>query len=352
MSGLLSMANGMLAILNEQRQVVACNYELLKMVGVSNPREAFGLRPGEIIGCVNANETSGGCGTTKWCSTCGAVLAILTSLRENKPAEKVCALSVVKADEQMDLAFQVQSRPIDVNGQRFVLVYIRDITLQEQRAALERFFFHDLNNLLAGLSLSSLLLMEDYSPEIAQSLRFTSRRLINEVAIQRIISKSDSLSFEPSWEETTPRQIITELRSLIKTHPAAENKRLHCRAKGLDLPIKTDSSVLFRVLLNMILNAFEATEENGTVRIWVEQQKCGLDFCVWNAQHIPEDISRRIFQRNFSTKQQEGRGFGTYSIKHFGEEVLGGKVSFETSSENGTTFRLSLPLFESGEKSR
>ena len=92
----------------------------------------------------------------------------------------------------------------------------------------------------------------------------------------------------------------------------------------------------------MIINALEATAENGEVKIWIEHNGDFLSFCVWNAEEITGDVKNRIFQRNFSTKSELGRGLGTYSMKLFGEEVLGGKVDFTTSEAEGTVFRFSL----------
>ena len=94
----------------------------------------------------------------------------------------------------------------------------------------------------------------------------------------------------------------------------------------------------------MTINALEATEENGIVKIWSEQEGNLLSFYVWNAQEIPQEITNRIFQRNFSTKEQAGRGIGTFSMKLFGEEILGGQVSFSSSKKDGTTFKFTYPV--------
>ncbi|RJR33419.1 MAG: ATP-binding protein [Desulfobacteraceae bacterium] len=67
-------------------------------------------------------------------------------------------------------------------------------------------------------------------------------------------------------------------------------------------------------------------------------------FNVWNRQAIPPRVALRIFQRNFTTKEEAGRGLGTYSMKFFGEKILGGQVSFTTSAESGTVFKFSLPI--------
>ena len=88
----------------------------------------------------------------------------------------------------------------------------------------------------------------------------------------------------------------------------------------------------------MVINALEASEAGDTVKLTVEATENQVTFAVWNRASIPNQVAIRIFQRNFSTKQNSGRGLGTYSMKLFGEEVLGGKVGFFTSEEEGTRF--------------
>ena len=93
----------------------------------------------------------------------------------------------------------------------------------------------------------------------------------------------------------------------------------------------------------MLTNAFEATPEGGEVKLWVEDAEEVVNFCVWNCRGIPEDVARRLFQRNFTTKEGSGRGLGTYAMRLLGETYLQGKVDFVTSATEGTLFRLCLP---------
>jgi len=67
-------------------------------------------------------------------------------------------------------------------------------------------------------------------------------------------------------------------------------------------------------------------------------------FHVHNDGMIPDAVAARIFQRSFSTKGTPGRGLGTYSMKLFGENILGGKVGFHSTDQQGTTFYLTLPI--------
>ena len=92
----------------------------------------------------------------------------------------------------------------------------------------------------------------------------------------------------------------------------------------------------------MVINAFEAIDDEGIVYLTINADNENFCFTVSNEGFIPESISKRIFQKNFSTKANWGRGLGTYSIKLLGEEILGGKVGFETSPDSGTEFWLKL----------
>jgi signal transduction histidine kinase len=94
----------------------------------------------------------------------------------------------------------------------------------------------------------------------------------------------------------------------------------------------------------MLLNALEATNEGGRVVFRTLVGKSQLEWQVWNSAVIPESIQLRVFQKYFTTKHDDGRGLGTYAMKLFGEDCLGGKVSFRSAVGKGTTFSFSLPL--------
>ena len=92
--GILKTVGGLLAVLNAQRQVIAVNDLFLKEFGIESSDKAFGLRLGKVIGCIHADEEPDGCGTTKYCSSCGAAIAIVTSLAVNEPVERICAAEI------------------------------------------------------------------------------------------------------------------------------------------------------------------------------------------------------------------------------------------------------------------
>ncbi len=343
-SGLLHTISGVLAILDEYRQIIAMNDSFLKMFGIDNPQKALGLRPGEVLQCVHANEGSAGCGTTKFCSTCGAAIAIVASLGQDMPFERLCALPANRGGKVVDIVLLVRTQSIKIEMKKFVLIFIQDITKQEQRAALERTFYHDINNMLHMLVQASELLIENSSSKLAENIHHASFRLLNEVAIQRSLSESSASSYQPIWDEFTTEQIFRELQFYFDNHPASNEKSIKFSEDFPFLTIKTDINLLLRVLCNIVINALEATDKKGVVNIWLEHENNYAIFCVWSLKQIPQEVANRIFQRNFSTKKQAGRGVGTYSMKLLGEKILGGEVSFTSSNEDGTVFRFAHHL--------
>ncbi|MDM8525549.1 HAMP domain-containing sensor histidine kinase [Desulfococcaceae bacterium HSG8] len=344
-SGFLHSIGGLLAILDKHRQIIALNDSFLKMIGINDPYAALGLRTGEALKCIHSGKNPGGCGTSKFCSTCGAAIAIVSSLKNNKPFERTCALTARRGERTVDIALSVRSQPIEIEGNIFLLLFLQDITAEQQRAALERTFFHDINNMLGGLlGASEMLCLENNHSNLVKIINKSSLRLKNELDIQKCLSQSETGAYHPLWQEIYDSQVVEELKTCFTSHSAAKNKTIEFPSNTPHIAVKTDMSLLLRILGNMLTNALEATEENGTVKLWVEHINSFLTFCIWNSMPISKDIAQRIFQRNFSTKKGAGRGIGTYSMKLFGEQILAGKVGFTTSKKEGTVFTLSLPI--------
>jgi len=346
-SALLQSVSGLLAVLNEQRQILAVNQVMLDMLGVDNPGEVLGLRPGEALKCVHACEMPGGCGTSEYCSTCGAALSIVSSLATDGPVERECALTVTSEDRVRDLFFRVRCVPTRHDSLRVLMLFLQDITHEQRLAALERTFFHDINGIIQGLIAGSEVMKKQTSDkdlvEVAQIVQRLSQRLANEVAVQRCLSQPDDYVFQPMLGMVTTREVFEELRDLFSNHPAAAGRSLVFPGEMLLTSFKTELSLLIRVLGNMITNALEASGEGDEIRVWADASRGKVTFSIWNRQAIPVDIQKRIFQRNFSTKSEFGRGLGTYSMKLTGERFLGGKVDFLSSAEGGTVFQISLP---------
>lgn len=343
-SCILDTISGAITVLDDHRQIVATNDAFLKMLEFETPSEALGARPGDALQCIHADEGPSGCGTSKFCSSCPAAIAFNLSFTLDTPVEEKCAITAHRGSETIDLVLQVKSQPIHINQKKYLLIFFQDITRQEQRAVLERTFYHDINNVLQVLLGASELLVEKENSELADIVLQASQRINNELSIQQSLTLGNTYTYQLNPVTCSTTKVLQELQRLYDNHPLSKNKTIIFENASPHFKFSTDLSLLSRILGNMTTNALEATDENGTVKIWIEKGRKQITFCVWNEQRIPSETALRVFQRNFSTKQGSGRGVGTFSMKLFGENVLGGEVSFTTSEDEGTTFRFAHPL--------
>ncbi len=341
-SNIQTIANSipnLLLILNKERQIVFANLNFIRLLNLSDPMEVIGKRPGEAVNCVHSNGL-GGCGTTQFCSKCGAVNAILES-QSNKKSMKECRIMTTNSDA---LDFTVVANPYWVEGNMFTIFSLSDISDEKRRIALERIFFHDVLNTAGGvLGIAEFLLLEedvDMQKELLGDMKIASTTLIDEIKSQRQLSEAERGELIPEFSNVSIANVFRELALLYSKHPVIENKKIEVKLKE-DFEINTDKVLLKRVLGNMIKNALEASKADGTIWLLAEINDDKAILSVKNTSSIAKDVQLQLFKRSFSTKGA-GRGLGTYSIKLFGEKFLKGKVGFTTDEVNGTTFYIEL----------
>lgn len=172
---------------------------------------------------------------------------------------------------------------------------------------------------------------------------FVTRRLSREIIIQRLLLSREPAKHRPNWQRVSVSETLAFLERLFSSHPVAAVKRLIINGPPSTDDCVTDSSLLERILTNMLMNAFEATSVGHEVRLAAASSGTELRFTVWNAECMSTAVAARVFQRHFSTKKGLGRGQGTYAIRLLGETLLHGKVGFTSSPEDGTMFFLNLP---------
>jgi putative PEP-CTERM system histidine kinase len=105
-----------------------------------------------------------------------------------------------------------------------------------------------------------------------------------------------------------------------------------------------DPEQFLKVVTNLVINATEAVEQSGEVRVetsphngWAEllvaDNGCGMP---------PEFLSRGLF-RPFQTTKKNGFGIGMFQSKMI-VEAHGGRIEVESELKKGTTFRVLLPI--------
>lgn len=349
---LLKAASGLLAILNEQRQILAANHCFLEALGLPDLSAVLGRRPGEAFGCAHACDLEGGCGTSGHCGGCGAAIALVIALTHNRPEERRCLLGVRRPGGQVvDLCLRVRCCPLTLDGRRFLLLFLQDMTASQHCAELERFVARDVARVAGTMENVS---RAEAGADPAQlrhalaGLHELARRLACEAAIQKVLAGADLEVCQPNFQELPVRQILEGISDFTGQLIAARKKPFLLDGAGLEATLRTDQALLEQVLAHMLANAFEASEEHDPVRLRVGETAAGITFAVWNRPAMATGVAERVFHRYFTTKPEPGRGQGTYVMKLLGERLLGGQVSFTSSESEGTEFLLSLPRTTAG----
>jgi len=335
------------AILNKQRQVVYANEKLLDVLNIETIEEILGQRPGNALRCVNADKDTGGCGTSENYTVCGAVNCILESQRSMKKVVKECRITAQSDDEIVAYDFLVTTVPFHWQNKQFFIFSLVDISSEKRRQAMERIFFHDVINITGSMyGLIDLLKKEtDITriQEFADLLDSINRDLTNEILSQRDLTAAENGELMITREAIQSLDFIHDSTDQMQQHEIARNKMIVQDNVAEEFEIKSDSTLLKRILMNMLKNALEATNEGGIVTIGCNKKKSIVRFWVHNGGFIPREDQLQIFQRSFSTKGLN-RGLGTYSMKLLGEQYLKGKVGFTSNEKEGTMFFLELPV--------
>lgn len=107
----------------------------------------------------------------------------------------------------------------------------------------------------------------------------------------------------------------------------------------------SDNDQIIQVFNNILKNAIQATSQHAKGKIDVLLRSSETEITIEisdNGPGIPDDLRDDIFRPGFTTKTS-GMGLGLSITRNF-VEYWGGKISFVTDSESGTTFTIKLPI--------
>jgi hypothetical protein len=334
-------------VLNEKRQILIANRRLTDLYEGAED-EIVGRRVGEVLGCIHTGEGPDGCSTGIHCTTCGAGFAILESLEKNTRVSSECRLTVGKGGAVSCLDLQVVASPVTIADTPLTVCVMKDISAEKRRRVLEKVFFHDLMNTVTGISGVIELLADEEHLDGEEERRYRlllsdlTSRLVDEINNQRKLLAAEMGEFKPDLGLLEVRALMEGVRALYAGHTVARGRNLVLGGVA-ERTIISDAAILRRVLGNLVKNALEAVAPGETVTMSCVDCDEGITFLVHNPGVMSKEVQLQIFQRSFSTKGENGRGIGAYSVKLFGEGYLKGKVAFSSSDPEGTVFSLSLP---------
>lgn len=223
----------------------------------------------------------------------------------------------------------------------------RELARRERLAALGEMatgVAHEIRNPLASIQLFASLLDRDLAalPE--------SQRLVRKISagvgdLDRIVG--DVLDFagrhDPNPRMVAVLQLVCKAFEALTAQAHGKGVRLESDDSVVGLQAWVDPAQLGRAILNVVLNAIEATPAGGTVKASAEVGDDGslLLHVADDGPGIAESLAERIFNPFFTTKEM-GTGLGL-AIAHRILECHGGRISASNRPQRGARFTLQLP---------
>jgi len=202
---------------------------------------------------------------------------------------------------------------------------------------------HEIRNPLASISgAAGILARKQASPE-AQSecleiLMKESQRL-NKLLTNFLDFARPRL---PRLQQTDPKEMIHAVTALAQHAASPTGIQLEPIFHGPVHDVMCDQEQIKQLLLNLILNAVQATDANGTVTVksfFIEQNLC-IEVCD-QGKGISTEERERIFEPFFTTKET-GTGLGLAIASNIASQH-GGVLTCRPNVGKGTVFRAELP---------
>jgi two-component system phosphate regulon sensor histidine kinase PhoR len=180
-------------------------------------------------------------------------------------------------------------------------------------------------------------------------------RLIGDILeLSKIESKRIPLSLSPVHLSS----FVASMLEMMET--VAEKKRISLQAEvPEELYMEADEDKLRQILMNLLANAINYTQDGGRVRVVVDHHELSkeeetISFTVTDTgMGIPKKDLPRIFERFYRVDKARSRisggtGLGLSIVKHL-VDLHHGSLSVESELNIGSSFRVELPMLQDSE---
>jgi signal transduction histidine kinase len=247
-------------------------------------------------------------------------------------------------------------------------VLLHDITyiksLEEIKAQFLTVAAHQLRTPLGGMRWSLEMIIEEIkdqvSPEIKSLLNQVYQSNLMSLSIINDLLNVSKIDGKQALENPEPTNIIRIIQKVLSNHRnEAELKSVQYK---VNLPpaetfpsIIIDKVKIKQVIDNLIANAIKYNKPNGSLSVTIGQDGKTMTLTVADTGiGIPEKDSKRIFTKFFRANnavlnETTGSGLGLFVVKSY-VESWGGKISFNSQENVGTSVTITIPITISAEQ--
>jgi len=291
----------------------------------------------------------------------GIVATIIFARQYTKPIEKVVnaakeiasgnleqEIKINRRDEIGELARSFNHMVEKLREERELKERLRNAEHLASIGQIAQNIAHEIKNPLNSINLSIDHIMEHYKPlDKEKRERFESLILNIKKEVQRLRRFSESfLDYGKALNLNLRRvkivPIIEDVLEIVNER-ARQKKIMIKRDYNTSPELVVDPDFIKTCIYNIIINAFEAMPNGGTLTIMTERIESGLLLMIEDTGiGMSEEMASRIFEPFFTTKPK-GFGIGLSLTKRIIEDH-GGKIKFESSEGKGSRVKITLPM--------
>ena len=241
----------------------------------------------------------------------------------------------------------------DLEEIRFIREQIRRAEALAELGAFSSTLSHEIRNPLGAIHGLLELLQKDLPPEDRR--RAFAERALKEVERLTNLTENflNSLRVErlPLKAGVDLSEVLRQSLSLVRHELLTKGLIIEERYEEYLPPVEADPESLTQAFLNILLNAHRATPEGGVLSISSELLPSAISIGFRNSgSYIPPEERDRLFTP-FLTTKPKGTGLGLFLTQRI-VAAHHGTIGVESDPEQGTTFRVTLPLSKGGDFER
>lgn len=210
---------------------------------------------------------------------------------------------------------------------------------------------HEIKNPLTPMKLTLQMLemrLQQQEDEVREAFARYFKTLLTQVDTLSDIATSFSSFAKMPIPKSERFEVSSVLKETVNLYTNNKNVDLETDIANGDFFVMGDQKLMGRIFTNLVLNAIQAVPNEIRPEVMIKltrssQQNIRIEVKD-NGSGIPEDIRKKVFVINFTTKES-GSGIGLAVAKR-GIEHAGGNIWFETEEDQGTSFFIDLPLME------
>jgi PAS domain S-box-containing protein len=370
LNAMFNNAPVIMILLNENCEVLKMNKFGMEATG-RNMESLTGLKPGDVMRCINSHINEGGCGNSPFCRSCVLRKSINETFTTGSEFYKIEAeLCTVNEDVLKTHTIVISTSVISSLPQKQVLITIDDITSgkelekelikardkAEESDRLKSAFLanisHEIRTPMNGImGFSDMLTKQGLSDEkrnqFSALVHDGCRQLLSIITDVIDISMLDSEQMSIVKTDFRIDEFLQDIFLLFRSPAGTKELKLSFVKGNRNDSIITDREKLTHIFTNLLSNAVKFTKE-GSIEYGYSLKSDCIEFFVSDTGiGIHPELHDAIFERfrqaeTSDTRNYGGTGLGLSIAKGL-VALLGGRIWLKSEPGRGTTFFFSIP---------